>query len=180
MAADNSPLRMQPIALTAFIGILVLIGLKFIFDSYYVTMFEEEEYRKVGSVQPTELLALRAAEAKSFASAPVPLDKAMQLVSKGRADPALKNGSIMPEPSNDRAAMVGWAQIAKADMVTDTDETPAVPSAGPATSSSASPTGSVSAAPGAPSAAPAGSSAASPSARPSAAPASSGAVPAHP
>lgn len=164
MAADNSPLSIRPIAIAAFVAIVILIGLKFVFDSYYVTMFEEEEYRKVGSVQPSELLALRAAEAKSFAAAPIPLDRAMQLVARGRAEPMpqLKNGGITPEQSKDKAALVGWAQTAKLDMSDDDEPTPA-DSAAP--SASALPAASGSAAIPAPSGAPAASS---PSAKPSA------------
>ena len=153
MAADNSPPRIQPIAITAFVAVLVLFGLKFVFDSYYLAMFEGEEYRKVGSVQPAELIALRAAEARSLASAPIPLEKAMQLVAKGRAEPmpGMKNDGIKPEPSTDTAAMIGWAQLAKPAL--QEDDSPAPPatsaSAAPATSASAAPAMSASAAPAA-------------------------------
>jgi hypothetical protein len=136
MAADNSPPRIQPIMITAFIAVLVLVGLKFVFDSYYIEMFEAEEYRKVGSVEPLELLALRAAEKKGFAAAPVPLDRAMALVAKGRAEPVPggKGGDITPQPSTDYAALAGWAQLPTPAFV--------VPEAAPAPDSSAAPTGS--------------------------------------
>jgi hypothetical protein len=115
MAADNSPPRIQPIAITAFIAVLVLVGLKFVFDSYYLAMFEAEEYRKVGSVEPSQLLALRAAEKKSFAAAPVPIDRAIDLVVKGRADPMPdpKAGDITPQPSADNAPLIGWASLGR-------------------------------------------------------------------
>jgi hypothetical protein len=116
MAAETSNPKTVPIAIGAFVGVLILAGLKPIFDSYYVEMFEAEEYRKVLSVPPHELLALRAAEAKSFASAPIPLDKAMKIVARGRAEPMAGNQDITPEPSNDRAALIGWAQLAKPEM----------------------------------------------------------------
>jgi hypothetical protein len=44
MAADTSPPRIKPIIITAFVAVSVLIGLKFVFDSYYIEMFEAEEY----------------------------------------------------------------------------------------------------------------------------------------
>jgi len=178
---------MHTIAITAVIAVGCLISLKFVFDSYYVTMFEQEEYEKVGSVKPKELMALRAAEAKSFAAAPVPLEKAMQMVAHGRGEPmpGLRNSGIMPEQSTDKAALVGWAQTAKLDMADDDEPPPAAPAA----SGSAAPAGSaLPAASGsaAPATAPSGSAAPrpgasagpAPSARP--APSASAASPAPP
>jgi len=136
MAVDNSPPRIGPIFLTAAVALSCLIALKFMFDSYYVTMFEAEEYRKVGSVEPTALLALRAAERKSLAGAPIPLDKAMQIVAKGRAAPIpeMPNGGITPEPSNDESSLVGWAQAPHTRP-----PPPDVPTPAPATPASAPP-----------------------------------------
>jgi hypothetical protein len=135
MAADNSPPRIQPIIITAFVAVLVLVGLKFVFDSYYIEMFEAEQYRQIGSVEPAELLALRAAEKKSFAAAPIPIDRAMALVARGRTEPMPggKEGDITPEPSTDYAALVGWAQLAKPAFVVPA----AAPSAAPAPTGSA-------------------------------------------
>jgi len=112
MAVDNSAPRIRMILLTAGVAVATLISLKFIFDSYYLAMFEEEEYQKVGSVAPTALLGLRAAEQKSLATAPIPLDRAIQLVAKGRSSPIpeMPNDGITPLPSNDESSLVGWAQ----------------------------------------------------------------------
>jgi hypothetical protein len=154
MAVDKSPPHLVPIAVTAIVAVATLAGLKPLFDTYYLEMFEAESFRKVGSVQPTELLALHAAENKSFAAAPIPLDKAMDMVAHNRAVPA-----IAPEQSTDTAALVGWAQLPKTGL----GSLPPAPS--PPPSASAAPT---------PSAAPSGSAAA-PSATPSA-----GALPAPP
>jgi hypothetical protein len=179
MAADNSPPRIQPIVITAFIAVLALVGLKFVFDSYYVQMFEAEEYRKVGSVEPTALLALRAAEKKSLASAPIPIDRAVQLVAKGRGEPMdeLKDGGITPFPSNDNAALIGWATLAKPGAAVTTNA--ASDASAPAPSGSTAPAGSPGPSPSgapavAPSAAPASSAPpGSPSASPAAPPATS-------
>jgi hypothetical protein len=176
MAADNSPPRIQPIVITAFIAVLTLVGLKFVFDSYYLAMFEAEQYRKIGSVEPTQLLALHAAEKKSLASAPVPIDRAIELVVKDRADPMSnpKAGDITPRPSTDTAALIGWASLGRVAPpgpagATSADPSPggAAPAAtGPAPSGSAAGASSA-AVPPAPSAAP---SAASPGAPRSPAP----------
>ena len=112
MAADTTLPRIVPMAVTAFVGVAILFGLKFVFDSYFIEMFEAEEYVKVGSVEPKELHALRAAELKSFASAPVPLDKALDIVAHNRAS----SDVIRPEPSNDLASLEGWAELPKTGL----------------------------------------------------------------
>jgi hypothetical protein len=172
MAADNSPPRIQPIAITAFIAVLVLVGLKFVFDSYYLAMFEAEEYRKVGSVEPSQLLALRAAEKKSLASAPVPIDRAIDLVVKGRADPMPdpKAGDITPQPSTDNAPLIGWASFGRVAPATPAGAQSAEPAPGtpPAMSASAAPASSPSSAPSPATSAPspAASTSAGPAPRP--------------
>jgi hypothetical protein len=151
MAVDKSPPHLVPIALTAVVCVAILAGLKPVFDTYYLEMFEAESFRKVGSVQPTELLALHAAENKGFAAAPIPLDKAMDMVAHNRSVP-----TIAPEQSTDTAALVGWAQLPKTGL----GSLPPAPPPPPSASAEPAPV---------PSAAP-GGSAAAPSATPSAAP----------
>jgi len=135
MAADDSPPHIRPIFATAVIAVLILFGLKFVFDSYYVSMFEAEEFRKVGSVQPTQLLQLKAAEAKGFAGAPIPIEKAMSYVAKGRAEPipGLTN-DITPQQSADIGPLFGWASLPRvipaAAMPKDTDDSDATADAG--------------------------------------------------
>ncbi len=141
MAVDKSPPHLVPIAVTALVCVAVLAGLKPVFDTYYLEMFEAESFRKVGSVQPTELLALHAAESKSFAAAPVPLDKAMDMVAHNRAIP-----SIAPEQSTDTAALVGWAQLPKTGLGS-LPPPPPTPSASAAPVPGAAPSGSAAVAP---------------------------------
>jgi len=188
MAVDNSPPRILAITLTGIVSVVLLIALKPILDSYYVTMFEAEEYRKVSSVAPTELIALHKAEAKSFASAPIPLDRAMTLVAKGRAEPipGTKDDGILPQQSTDTGALIGWAMLPPAaDPSTTSFVAPATPA--PAADASvgapvAAPAGSAAVSPGAPGTVPppaAPSASAVPSAVPSASPAPSAAPPPH-
>jgi len=159
MATDHSPPKTIPIVIGAVLAVGVLVGLKPIFDTYYLEMFEAEAYRKVGSVQPTELLALRAAEAKGFATAQVPLDKAMDTVAHNRMV-----GSIAPQQSTDTASLVGWAGLPTTGLGS-LPPLPPVPSASavadggaaPATTAGAAPSASGSAAP--PSIAPSSSAA---------------------
>jgi hypothetical protein len=158
MAADNSPPQIRVIAITAFVAVLVLFGLKFVFDSYYVTMFEAEEFRKVGSAPPTALMALHAAEKKSLAGAPIPIDRAMSMVARGRAGamPELAEHDITPQPSSDNAPLIGWALTAKPGAAGSA--APASPDTAAPPANGAAPAPTTSAAPaltGTPSAAPA-------------------------
>ncbi len=164
MAADTSAPRTRPIVITALLGVVILVSLKFVFDSYYVQMFEEEEYLKVGSVAPTALLELHKAEEKSFAAAPIPLPKAMELVARGRA-----SATITPEQSTDTASLVGWAQLPKTGLGSLPPLPPPAPSAAPSASASAG------SATDAGAAAPAGSAAPAPSGKPAVAPVAPGA-----
>ncbi len=132
MAVDNSSPRILPIAMTALLSVVILIALKFAFDWYFVAMFEEEEFRKVGSVAPTELLALHAAETTSFAAAPVPLDKAMAIVARGRSEaiPGLPAG-ITPEASDDTSSLYGWAQALQSPKLPPDPPAPPTPAPAP-------------------------------------------------
>jgi hypothetical protein len=105
MATDNSQPRNQLILVLAVGTVLILFGLKFVFDSYFVGMMETEA--KAKQAQPEELWKLRDDEKKKLEGSPVPIQKAMgDLVSKGRESSPL----ITPAPSDDQAPMVGWSQ----------------------------------------------------------------------
>jgi hypothetical protein len=113
MASDTSPPRVRAIAITAFVALAILVGLKFVFDSYYVTMFEAEEYEKNGKVQSTSLLELHAAEKRNLTTSSIPIDKAMSMLARSRevASAALPDGGIIPEQSTDTNALAGWAKL---------------------------------------------------------------------
>ena len=141
MATDKSSPRIRTIATTALVAVGVLVGLKFAFDSYYVTLFEAEERRRVTSVQPSELVELRATEKRAFARARVPLARSMEIVAHGRAEPipGLEDGGIIPEPSSDTAPLIGWAGLAKDRRSSSASSAPAgsvAPSAAAATAPS--------------------------------------------
>ena len=113
MATDNSPPRVRAIFITAVIAFMILVGLKFVFDSYYVTMFEEEEFLKIGSTQSKQLADLRAGEKKNLANSAMPIDRAMMLLAKSRdeASAAGPDGGVTPIQSTDTAALIGWAKL---------------------------------------------------------------------
>jgi hypothetical protein len=113
MASDQSPPRVRAIAITAFTALAILVGLKFVFDSYYLQMFEAEEYEKIGSVQSKELAELRANEKRNLTTGAVPIDKAMSLLARSReaASAGLADGGITPEQSTDNNPLIGWGKL---------------------------------------------------------------------
>ena len=113
MASDQSPPRVRPIAITAFVALAILVSLKFVFDSYYLKMFEAEEYEKIGSVQSKDLIALRAAEKRNLTTSAIPIDRAMSMLAKSReqASAGMADGGITPEQSTDTNALIGWQKL---------------------------------------------------------------------
>lgn len=107
MATDQSPPRIQIIIRVAVITVATLVGLKFVFDSYFVQMTEEAAHDKLA--KPVELLKLREGEQKNLTSAAVPIKEAMAQVAGGKRDE-----SIAPQPSEDTGALSGWAKLPKA------------------------------------------------------------------
>lgn len=102
MATDNSPPRNGLILGIAVASVVTLGGLKFVFDSYYRYMMEDEIARK--SAPPTELRAARMEEQQRLSSGPMPIDKAMKDFAKER------ESIIQPQASNDDGPLVGWSK----------------------------------------------------------------------
>ncbi len=94
-------------------ALAILVGLKFVFDSYYLQMFEAEEYEKIGSVQSKELAELRANEKRNLTTGAIPIDKAMGMLAKSResASAGLPDGGITPEQSSDNNPLIGWGKL---------------------------------------------------------------------
>lgn len=107
MATDQSPPRNNLILSIAVVTVIILIGLKFVFDSYFSDMMEAVAAAKVPT--PEEVVQLHAEEQKKLTTSPaVPIDQAMQmLASKGR----MGSADITPQPSNDLGAVAGWAHL---------------------------------------------------------------------
>lgn len=108
MATDNSPPRNKIIFIGAVITVVVLVLLKFAFDSYFVMMMEGEAAAKMA--HPEELQALHADEQKKLTQGAVPIEQAMGQVAKGRET----NPLITPQPSPDDAPMIGWSKGTRA------------------------------------------------------------------
>jgi hypothetical protein len=103
MATDNTPPRLRLIATIGIIAIITLVGLNFVFKSYYAFMTDEAQREKNA---PRALLAAQvAADQASFAGAKMPLDQAIGSLKAARSE------LIEPKPSDDLGAMTGWAKL---------------------------------------------------------------------
>lgn len=108
MAHDQTPPRMKLIIQIAVATPLLLIGLKFVLDSYFVWMSEEATAEKLAPT--TELNKLREGEKRNLTSGPTPITAAMMEIGKGRTE----NGGpelIAPQPSDDTGALTGWSKL---------------------------------------------------------------------
>ena len=105
MAIDNTPPRLRLIATIAVIVIITLVGLDFVFKSYYAFMSDEATREKLAPL--TARKEQTVAEQASFAGAKVPIDQAMAQLKSSR------NELIEPKPSEDMAPMTGWAKLPK-------------------------------------------------------------------
>jgi len=107
MATDQSPPRLQLIISIAVGTVVALVGLKFVFDSYFTNVWEGEEQGKL--VAPDEVNAMRADQIAKLTNGPaVPIDQAMSMIAtKGRLSSTL----ITPQPSDDLGAVTGWSHL---------------------------------------------------------------------
>jgi hypothetical protein len=123
MATDQSPPRLRLIISIAVGTVVVLVSLKFVLQSYFTDIMEEAAASKF--VGPDEVNALHASEAAKLTNGPaVPIDQAMsQLASQGRLGSTL----IAPQPSEDTAALTGWAHLHDVDQPEGSDAGAAAP-----------------------------------------------------
>jgi hypothetical protein len=96
--------------------------------SYYDATLSAEQYDKLLGLPAAQLDELHKGEAQRLTTASLPIDRAVkELSTRGREDPSLKDVSktdITPQPSNDSAAITGWALLATtAAPATATDPT---------------------------------------------------------
>ncbi|MEO7110507.1 MAG: hypothetical protein ABI183_08730, partial [Polyangiaceae bacterium] len=123
MATDQSPPQLRLILTIAAGAVVVLVSLKFVLQSYFTDIMEEAVASKF--VDPDELNALHASETAKLNNGPaIPIDQAMsQLASQGRLGSTL----IAPQPSEDTAALTGWAHLHDVDQPEDSDGGAAAP-----------------------------------------------------
>ena len=113
MATDSSPVQNKLIIAVGGLTIVTLVGLKFVFDSYYASMIDEVNRTKLAPT--TELTSHREAEKKRLSGGVMPIEKAMaELASKGREAPDALGSDLAPRQSDDLGPMTGWVRLPKA------------------------------------------------------------------
>jgi len=106
MAIDNTPPRLRLLVTIAIIVVITLVGLDFVFKSYYAYMSDEAVREKMApTIDRDEAVK---AEQAALTSAKVPIDQAMAQLAKGTRDP-----SIEPQQSEDLGSMTGWTKLPK-------------------------------------------------------------------
>jgi hypothetical protein len=107
MATDNTPPRLRLIVTIAIIVVITLVGLDFVFKSYYAYMSDEAQREKLAPTRERD--DSRTAEQTSLTSGKVPIEQAMAQVAKGSRDVFIE-----PRQSDDIAPMSGWSKMPKA------------------------------------------------------------------
>src|SRR6476659_4176134 len=105
MAIDNTPPRLRLIVTIAVIVIVTLLGLNFVFESYFAIMTDQARQEKLAPT--TAKNDQVAAEAAAFAGAKVPMAQAMAQLKGARPE------AVEPKPSEDLGAMTGWSKLPK-------------------------------------------------------------------
>lgn len=110
MASDDSRPKVRMLLTIGVVAVSLLIGTKFILDSYYLDMTESFEH---GLLPKTEQLdQIRAEEHANIDKAEhgnIPVSVAMQnLAQKGRDN---AGDLISPKPSDDIDALKGWSKL---------------------------------------------------------------------
>ena len=105
MAIDNTPPRLRLIVTIAVIVIITLLGLNFVFESYFAIMTDQARFEKLAPTTAKD--DQRAAEAAALAGGKMPIDKAMAQLKGARSE------AIEPKQSEDVGAMTGWSKLPK-------------------------------------------------------------------
>jgi len=110
MASDDSRPKVRMLLTIGVVAVSLLIGTKFILDSYYLDMTESFEH---GLLPKTEQLDQTRAEQRAAIdkgeNGNIPVSVAMQnLAQKGRDN---AGDLISPKPSDDVDALKGWTRL---------------------------------------------------------------------
>jgi hypothetical protein len=108
---DDSPPRNGIIFFYTVLTVFMLVGVKFLLDSYFANMMGAEVHEKVLSRGMAEVAAVRAKEADQLKGGSLPIDQAIRLIGqRGRGASAL----IAPQSGAGAAEISGWSQLKRA------------------------------------------------------------------
>ena len=105
MATDNTPPRLRLIVTIAIIVVITLVGLDFVFKSYYAYMTDEAQNEKLAPTKERDQQF--AAEKAALASGKMPIEQAMAQLKGARSE------LVEPKPSEDMGPMTGWSKMPK-------------------------------------------------------------------
>lgn len=105
MATDKTQPPIGRIIGVGALSIGILVGLQFVLNSYFITMYEFEEHRSVLG-RPSELLQRKRSEDDEHlrSGRPMPIEQAVAAVARGE-----RPSAIEPRPSSEYEAMRGWS-----------------------------------------------------------------------
>ena len=106
LRGDDSPPRNGMIAIYALIVVFALIGLRFVFDSYYYRMFGAEQALKAGTTSE-QLQRNRSEERSRLESAQVSVEEAMAQLAARRFDHPV----VQRQASDNLAPLEGWNRL---------------------------------------------------------------------
>lgn len=106
MAIDTTPPRLKLIVTIAIIVVITLVAVNFALTSYFAIMTDTAAREKIAPT--TDRDEQEKAEAAALTNASIPLEKAMEMLSKGA-----RPESIAPQQSDDLGAMTGWIRMPK-------------------------------------------------------------------
>jgi hypothetical protein len=120
---DDSPPRNGIIFFYTVLTVFVLVGVKFLLDSYFANMLGAEMQEKVYSAGLDEVKELRQKEAEKLQRGAMPIDQAMRLLGqRGRSASSV----IAPQGGN-APEIGGWSQLKR--EVAAAQPAPAAPEA---------------------------------------------------
>ncbi|MFT3921899.1 MAG: hypothetical protein QM778_05135 [Myxococcales bacterium] len=132
---DDSPPRNGIIFFYTVLTVFMLIGVKFLLDSYFASMMNAEYQEKVWSRGMAEVAAVRAKEAETLQKGSMPIDQAMKLLGqRGRSASPV----IAPASGQGAPGVAGWSQLPRAAAEAPKAVAPA-PEAAPAAAPEAAP-----------------------------------------
>jgi len=105
MAIDNTPPRLRLIVTIAVIVVVTLLGLNFVFESYYAIMTDQARFEKLAPTTAKD--EAHTAETAALAGGKMPIAAAMAQLKGARSE------AIEPKPSEDLGAMTGWSKLPK-------------------------------------------------------------------
>lgn len=110
MASDDSRPKIRMLLTIGIVAVLLLVGIKFVLDSYYLDM--TEGYEKTLLPKPELLDRTRAEQRAAIDNGQegaIPVSLAMQtLAAKGRDNAST---AITPQPSDDVDPLKGWSKL---------------------------------------------------------------------